>query len=273
MRELATDARVYVVRRCENLPNGGHTYATSIWTIADDFSVRAQHRLPETPEPVPYASVFDAEKTSLDGEIVLQLHSAKWGEQCISELKTGWVNYVFRTQEAACAFQSAVFGRRLLDSFRTEKTCVLHEGLRGTFAFEEQLAGIESLRLWEEDGVTMPGAAGGVMALLHLSSSFGDGWIRWWINDTRQPMRVKSESAKVVKIKGLDVAVARIKPGGGGQGGGGGSARRDSAVGQRRWNERRLPGMKMEFSTEEEKKRFLGLVRRAQMNMVALPDI
>lgn len=174
------EARVCVIRKRENRALGGSKVVTSIWCLSDDGEVRLQQKLSEEQETVPYCSYFDPEKVSIlptDNEtpIILKLHDAEWGSVHLEEKKTSWVNYCLVSEQDAVAFQSAVFGRLLLGSYRTTKTTVIHDGLKGHFAFEEQFANIEMLRLWEDDGVSTPGAAGGVMALMHISSSFGEG--------------------------------------------------------------------------------------------------
>ena len=95
---------------------------------------------------------------------MLEWHGEKWGDHLQKEVKTNWVNYIFASENDAVAFQSAVFGRMLIGTFHTTKTTVIHEGIKGAFAFEEQFANIEMLRLWEDDGVSTPGAQGGVSA-------------------------------------------------------------------------------------------------------------
>jgi hypothetical protein len=111
--------------------------------------------------------------------MILRLHGDTWLDVVKEEVKSNWINYIFATENDAIAFQSAIFGRLLLASYQTSKTTVIHDGFMGTFALEEQFANIEMLRLWEDDGVATPGAQGGVMALMHISSNFGEGWARW----------------------------------------------------------------------------------------------
>jgi hypothetical protein len=175
-----SDARVCVIRKRENRELGGSKVVSSIWSLSDDGEVRLQQKLSELQETVPYCSYFDPDKVSLqptDSEtpIALKFHGSEWGAMLTEEKKTNWVNYCFVSEQEAVAFQSAVFGRLLIGSYRTTKTTVIHEGLKGAFSFEEQFANIEMLRLWEDDGVSTPGAAGGVMALMHISSNFGEG--------------------------------------------------------------------------------------------------
>jgi ElaB/YqjD/DUF883 family membrane-anchored ribosome-binding protein len=213
MVEACKEARICVVRKRENREHVGTKVVTSIWVLSTDGTHRIQHKLSEVNETVPYCSYFEPEKVSLqpvDGpDINLKFHADVWGAPLHEEHRTSWVNYYFASANDAVAFQSAVFGRTLVGSYRTTKTTVIHPGLRGTFAFEEQFANIEMLRLWEDDGVSTPGAQGGLLALLHVSSNFGNGWARWWINSSLQEVRVKADGAKHAKVKGIDITVVR----------------------------------------------------------------
>ncbi|KAK0291662.1 hypothetical protein LTS16_004161 [Friedmanniomyces endolithicus] len=300
MLPACTSSRICVIRKRENREHGGTRVVASIWTLAEDGGVRLQQKLSEVNETVPYCSYFDPLKVSLPpsegpgSEIALRFHSEAWGEE-EAVVRTNWVNYVFATEGDAAQFQSAVFGRTLLGSFHTTKTTVLHEGFKGAFAFEEQFANIEMLRLWEDDGISTPGAAGGVLALLHVSSSFGEGWARWWINSSRLQVRVKEDGVKGAKVKGIDVMV--VKPGSGADkmrgGGGGGAAasggaavgvgegglqRVETLAGPRPNGGKRIPvravtGVKVEFKAEEDKRRFVAQCRRVQEKMLLLPDL
>lgn len=176
------EGRICVVRKREHRPHGGTQVSTSVWAISDDGEVRCQQRLPENEETVPFCSYFQSEKVSLPpvsgGELSLAFHGEEWGSPLEREVKTNWVNYIFETEDDANQFQSAIFGRSLLGSFITTKTTVLHEGFKGSFAFEEQFANIEVLRLWEDDGTALPGAQQGVLALMHFASNFSEGWAK-----------------------------------------------------------------------------------------------
>jgi hypothetical protein len=213
MVEACKEARICVVRKRENREHVGTKVVTSIWVLSTDGTHRVQHKLSEINETVPYCSYFEPEKVSIqpvDGpNINLKFHADVWGAPLQDEHRTSWVNYYFASANDAVAFQSAVFGRTLVGSYRTTKTTVIHPGLRGTFAFEEQFANIEMLRLWEDDGVSTPGAQGGLLALLHVSSNFGSGWARWWINSSLQEVRIKADTAKHAKVKGIDITVVR----------------------------------------------------------------
>jgi len=270
------EARVFVLRKRENRDNGGTRVVASIWTISDDGEVRCQQKLPEFTETVPYNSFFEPEKVSIppaDGEITLRFHAHQWGDREQNDIRTRWVNYVFESVEHANEFQSAVFGRKLLGAFRTTKTTVLHEGFKGAFAFEEQFANIEILRLWEDDGVNTPGGAGGVLALLHLSGNFGQGYGRWWMNSSRQHVRVKDEHSKFAKLKGIDVRVLRIAE----KKSTANSVRSPTTMSDtaksKKEPERNVTGIRIEFKTEEERAKFVELAFRVQERMLPLPDI
>lgn len=279
--DATTKCRICVVRKRVNREHGGTRVATSIWSIGDDWVARLQQELPEEFDTVPFCSYFQSEKVSIDiKESLLRFHAAVWAAPTLNELKTNWVNYIFETVDEANRFQSALFGRSLLASFKTAKTTVIHDGFKGTFAFEEQMAGIEVLRVWEDDGVSMPGAAGGVMALLHLSANFGEGWAKWWLNSTRQQVRIKDESGKFARIKGLDVTV--VKPGAGVNMAdrirspathGEGLLRPDAEAQRRQKWEKKVTGVRVEFASEDEKRAFVALAKRAQERMIPLPEV
>ena len=283
MVPLCHGARVCVIRKRENRENGGTRIAAAIWTISDDGELRCQQKLPDVTETVPYCSFFEPEKVAIPpptgGEILLRLHGQNWGDPEEKDVRTKWINYVFDTEKNATAFQSAIFGRKLLGSFRTTKTTVLHEGFKGAFAFEEQFANIEVLRLWEDDGVNTPGGSGGVMALLHLSGNFGQGYAKWWMNSSRQQVRVKDEHNKFAKLKGIDIRVLRpveVRSSTAVRSSStfnDGASLRMSEAKAKKGPERNVTGVRIEFKTEEEKGRFVEVAKRVQERMLPLPDI
>lgn len=271
MVEACKEARICVVRKRENKEHGGTKVVTSVWCLSDDGEIRMQQKLSEMQETVPYCSYFDPEKVSLqstaEGPISLRFHSEQWGAMLREEIKTNWVNYCFESESDAIAFQSAIFGRKLIGSYRTTKTTVIHEGLAGVFAFEEQFANIEMLRLWEDDGVSTPGAAGGIMALMHISSSFGEGWARWWMNNIVQHVKVKEDGQKFARVKGIDVTVVRppkVVNAGNGQ---------VKVVQPKDMPIKKVHGVRIEFKTEEERAKFVGAAKRSQERVLPLPDL
>jgi hypothetical protein len=258
--------------------------------LSNDGVVRCQQKLSEIADTVPYCSYFQPEKVSLaEHEMRLRFHGQHWTDMPDKDIKTNWINYIFATENDAVAFQSAVFGRMLIGSFRTTKTIVIHQGIKGAFAFEEQFANIEVLRLWEDDGVATPGAQGGIMALLHVSSNFGEGWAKWWINSSKQQVRVKGEGLKNARLKGLDITV--VKPSGTGvstaekiRHPGSGSPTllqrvdtKDSLnapqVPMKKIPVKRVTGIKIEFKEEEERLRFVEASQQLQEKMLPLPDL
>lgn len=291
MVEACKESRICVIRKKENREHGGRKVVTSIWMLSDDGQVRCQQKLSETNETVPYCSYFDPLKVSLpptEGEISLRFHDETWGGMLKDEKKTNWINYVFVSESDASAFQSAVFGRSLIGSYRTTKTTVIHEGLKGAFAFEQQFANIEMLRLWEDDGTSTLGAAGGVMALMHISSNFGEGWARWWINSSKQQVRVKEDGSKHARVKGIDVTV--VKPGPPGAAvlpadkvrsspTTSGSLQRVDTLdmgrpqGGKRTRIQKVSGVRIEFKTEEERAAFMRASKKVQEKMLALPGL
>ncbi|WPH00717.1 Hypothetical protein R9X50_00354700 [Acrodontium crateriforme] len=295
-----TEGRVCVIRKREHREHGGTKVVTSVWSISDDGETRMQQKLSETLETVPYCSFFQPEKVSLpptDKDISLKFHDRVWGEQLKNEMKTTWINYIFETEDDAIQFQSAVFGRMLIGSYRTNKSTVIHgSGLRGALAFEEQFSNIEMLRLWKDDGITMPGAAGGVMALMHVSSNYGEGWARWWMNNSTQQVRVKEDGTRHAKIKGLDMII--VKPGQQGAATAAATAAAESIKRRptiasadgaplqlvdtateiyrspgKKTPVKRVTGIRVEFKTEQEKLDFVSMSRILQSQMLPLPDL
>ena len=287
MVEAVGASRICVIRKREHTEHGGTRVVTAVWALSEDGEVRCQQRLSELADTVPYGSYFQPEKVSIaEGEMVLRLHGDQWVDAVKEEIKSNWINYIFTTENDAIAFQSAIFGRLLLGSYQTLKTTVIHDGFTGHFAFEEQFANIEMLRLWEDDGVATPGAQGGVMALMHISSNFGQGWARWWMNSSAQPVRVKADSSKWARLKGLDITV--VKPGTSASAAE--KLRRSSTndAGLLRSNtkdssETKSPakkspvktvkGVRIEFKDESERNIFVETNRRIQAQLFPLPDL
>ncbi|KAH9822773.1 hypothetical protein Tdes44962_MAKER04742, partial [Teratosphaeria destructans] len=288
MKPACREARICVIRKREYRDISGTRVVTSVWTLSDDGATKMQLRLSEIDETVPFASYFDPCKISIPAtqdDLTLRFHPPRYGDEVREERKTNWVNYVVASEADGVAFQSAIFGRMLLGSYRTIKTTVIHEGFKGTFAFEEQFANIEMCRLFQDDGLATPGGAGGVLILMHISSSFGEGWARFWINSSRQRVRVKEDGSKYAKVKGIDILV--VKPGGEASIPGKVTAeaeahlqRADTAslldvrpTGGKRVPIRKVTGIRMEFKTTEERDRFVAACRKAQERLVPLPDM
>jgi len=101
------------------------------------------------------------------------------------------------------------------------------------------------------------------------------------MNSSKQQVRVKDESNKFARIKGIDIKT--VRPGSGASAAdrvrspstaGEGLQRRQSDVGvSKKSPERRVTGIRVEFSTEEERARFVALAKRVQESMLPLPDV
>lgn len=77
----------------------------------------------------------------------------------------------------------------------------IHEGISSTFAFAEQLCGLENLRLFLDP------QTGGVLAMIHYTPHFRDGYLAFYLNSSRSPLRVRDEDDKTIKVKGLNITV------------------------------------------------------------------
>jgi hypothetical protein len=163
-------------------------------------------------------------------------------------------------------------GRTLLATFRTEKTMRIHEGLSKSFSYAEQMCGLENLRVWEDNDT------GAIIALIHFSADFRNGYLAFYLNSSVNPIKVKDDGNREVKIKGLRVPIDR----------GDRAMRKDSVAeaatikgkgkekvvsGKAVEKEKVISGAKIEFATEVEKKEFLEMCKEMQKDMIELPDL
>jgi len=246
--------------------------------------------LSEIFETVPYGSTFEQERVSLPataaGDHTLDFYGDAWSDDLVKVVKTNWINYVFASEADSIRFQEAMFGRRLIGSFKTLKTVVVHEGLRGAFAYEEQFAHIEMLKLWEDDGIATPGGQGGILALIHMSSNFATGSARWWMNSSRQQVSVRHDGDRHAKLKGIRFRL--VQPGtvtgrrdrirNWSSGGELQRASTDDVIARARSAGREVPiktvtGLRFEFEGPRETDEFLRVTRCAQESMIPLPDL
>ena len=157
-------------------------------------------------------------------------------------------------------------GRTLLATFRTEKTMRIHEGLSRSFSYAEQMCGLENLRVWEDNDT------GAIIALIHFSASFRNGYLAFYLNSAVNPIKVKDDGGRDIKIKGLRVPVDS----------GDRAMRKDSvadaAAGKGKGKasvdkEKVISGAKIEFASDAEKREFLDLCREMQRELMELPDL
>lgn len=152
-------------------------------------------------------------------------------------------------------------GKTLLLSVKTKRTLRIHDTVIGnTFAFQEQLCGLENLRIWQDDDMA------GVLAMIHYTAQFRDGYLAFRLNcPPRNTVRVRDDGDKCVRIKGLAVApVVTTNM----------FERRESirevtspvitpkSPGAKK--EKKISAVKIEFESEVEKRVFLDKVREIQ---------
>lgn len=158
-------------------------------------------------------------------------------------------------------------GRTLLATFRTSQTLRSHEGISGAFSYAEQMCGMENLRIWEDEDTLA------VIALIHFSPQFRKGYLAFYLNSSNNPIKVKDEGGREVKVKGLRVPLEKA------------ALRKDSIVaaeteskskgkkGEAFDKKKFVTGAKIEFASEAEKRNFIRLVWDVQENMRELPSL
>src|ERR1700761_6342125 len=151
------------------------------------------HLVPDGESIIPFASYFEDEKISITFPTELIFHDISYGSEPLRSVKTSWTNYVFEDSigtsfywlseliplpwnltncmAAATTFQNMLFGHTLLDTFKSEKTTRIHDGLAGALSYQEQMCAMENLRLWDDE------STGAVMAMIHYSAQFRGGYL------------------------------------------------------------------------------------------------
>lgn len=231
--------------------------------------------MPDLENIIPFSSFFQEEKISITLPSTLTYHDLAYGSPPLRTATSKWVNYVFEDEYgmmrisrgsyisnmflASTSFQNTLFGRTLLDSYKTEKTTRTHDGLTGALSSTEQMCAMENLRLWEEE------PTGAVMAMIHFSAIFRAGYLTFYINDTDNPIKIKDDGGKTVRIKGLRIAMIdnEYMPPKRSQ-----SFRHDGKRGSeaKKW----ITGAKIEFDSLPEKVRFLDTIQDLQVRAVNL---
>jgi hypothetical protein len=163
-------------------------------------------------------------------------------------------------------------GKSLVMSLKTNKTMRVHEGLiADTFSYQEQMCALENMRIWQDHETN------GFLAMIHYTAHFRDGYLAFYrmllspssplichsylsVNSSRDPIRIRDEGSKSVKIKGLHLE-APPKP----------KYRTNSMDTHRSPSVRpkdaknlQIKGVKIEFTSEEDKKMFIEKVREVQ---------
>jgi hypothetical protein len=103
---------------------------------------------------------------------------------------------------------------------------------------------MENLRVWDDD------ETGGILCMIHFSAIFRKGYMTFYLNNALQPIKVKDEGAKIVKIKGLKISL-------------------DQQMGRRNSEKPKyVTGARIDFINDLEKAKFIQQVREAQLHMV-----
>jgi hypothetical protein len=304
MIQASDECRIAVVRKRVTDPETRTVrVVTSVWAFSDDNTTRVELRMEDDQMYIPYSSYFSPAKVSITVPCELKFHDVKHGNRPARIAKTSWVNYVFDTAQgqsppphllsrhpssviclphetcvaannptAAALFQNELMGRTLLATFRTEKTMRIHEGLSATFTYAEQMCGLENLRVWEDNDT------GAIIALIHFSADFRNGYLAFYLNSSVNPIKVKDDGNREVKIKGLRVPIDRgdramrkdsFAEGAGKEVVGKGKGKEVQKVSK----EKVISGAKIEFATEVEKKEFLEMCKELQRELIELPDL
>lgn len=160
--------------------------------------------------------------------------------------------FIAQSRSGAALFQSVVMGKFLMLSLKTKRTLRVHDGLSSAFAFQEQLCGLENIRLWQED-------SGDVLAMIHYSPSFRDGYLAFQVGaSSRRKIHFRGDGERHVKIKGLEVPIDAKREV---------VRRTDSPQGGKSpkvKSEKKITAVRIEFTTEADKRIFLNKLKEVQ---------
>lgn len=145
-----------------------------------------------------------------------------------------------------------IMGKSLMLSLKTKRTLRVHDGLSSAFAFQEQLCGLENIRLWQDD-------SGDVLAMVHYSPSFRDGYLSFPVGfSSRKRIHFRGDGERHVKIKGLEVPIDAKREV---------VHRTDSPGGSKSpkvKSEKKVTAVRIEFTTEADKRIFLNKLKEVQ---------
>lgn len=140
-------------------------------------------------------------------------------------------------------------GKTLILTLKTKRTLRVHDGLTSAFAFQEQLCGLENIRLWQDDN-------GDVLAMIHYSPHFRDGYLTFHVGySSRKRIHFKDDGERYVRIKGLEVELNEK------------NERRESIEAAKSKSpkvQKKITAVKIEFLDDEDKRVFLDKLREIQ---------
>ncbi|KAL8791601.1 MAG: hypothetical protein Q9195_005806 [Heterodermia aff. obscurata] len=245
------DCKISIVTKMRSSSTGVTRHITSIWAISSDRSVRLKQQLPEDDtEVVPYTVWGRTDSVVLRFPTELIYHDIDIHDRPVNTAKTSWVNYHFKDEQGSRAFQSALMWKPLLHSFCTRRTMLAHEGfVHSAFSFQEQLCGLENLRLWRDE------EAGSTVAMIHYSPTIYEGYLSFRVSGPGTTAKIADDGERWVKVKKLNIVlgprVGSASPSSPSPEGGGGRVR-----------VKKIPAIRIEFSTPEEKYKFLEVCSR-----------
>ncbi|KAL9037202.1 MAG: hypothetical protein Q9214_005805 [Letrouitia sp. 1 TL-2023] len=258
--QAASESKVSIVTRMRPNSIGRIRYVTSIWTLSHDRKVRMQQQrkpslnLSHLPsdlfivfddiEVIPYTVWGNTTSVVICVPTELKFHDVDIKDKPLSLSKTSWVSYHFKDEDSSRIFQSALMWKRLSHSYRTHRTLRVHDGIFSSFAFQEQLCGLENLRLWKDEEGRF------TTAMVHYTPSFREGYLVFRLCGPGTTVSVRDDGEKWIKIKGLSVSTEpEVR--------GNRSSEDSSGFDPPSSPRKPITSIKIEFSTLREKYKFL----------------
>lgn len=261
MVQAASECRVLIIRRLKGRSQGALQFATSIWVLSSDRSVRLEQEcelsrntsdialififtVDSGSDTIPYTGWGDIVKVSVRMNSRLKFHDTSPDDESPECVQTSWTNYVFEQHAGSTNFQSALVDRTLSLSVRTVRTTRVHDGIAGIMKENEHLCGSENLRVWMDQGT------GEVFAMIHFKPQFRIGYMIFQLNSAVHPLLLMEEGHRNVKITGLDMPAEGRRS----------SHPRTSkkrSENEKSKSEKRTGSIRIEFATEDERDLFV----------------
>ena len=225
MVEAMKSCKISIVTKTRSNSAGRTRHITSIWALSNDRKIRLQQEckislaniallklltvstVNDDAVVIPYTVWGKTKNVVLRFPTELVYHTLDVRDKPIHTAKTQWVTYRFQDEQDAKAFQSALMWKRIEYSFCTRRTMLTHEGfVSATFSFQEQVCGLENLRMWrdEEESFTI--------AMIHYSPMFHDGYLSFRIAGPGTTAKAVDDGERWVKIKRLNIIIEAKEP-------------------------------------------------------------
>ena len=199
-------------------------------------------------EVIPYTVWGRTDRVILRFPTELIYHDIDIHDKPLKTAKTSWVNYHFKDEQGSRAFQSALMWKPLLHSFCTRRTMLAHESfVSSAFAFQEQLCGLENLRLWRDE------EASSTIAMIHYSPTIHEGYLSFRVTGPGTTAKIIDDGERWVKVRKLNIVLApKITSASPSP-----MSSSPEVSGKGKRDGKKIPAIKIEFSTPEEKYKFL----------------